>query len=210
MTLASYSPASEQSLLIVGLGDSTTAGTPRFRSPRENPPDGWGDRKSQYAYWMMKEHPEWNVVNQGIPAERSDQIMARFETDVAALQPAYVIVLAGINDLYQGYSAEFVIKNLKTIYKKARDTKIRVIACTALPYNDMPPAVRKEWLSLNRWIEENARKEKYVFCDTAALLTDANGRLMTTKDGYHPDVEGYKKMGELIARELSLRLRASQ
>ncbi len=41
-------------LTIVGLGDSTTAGTPGFRSPLESPPDGAGDETSQYAYWMRK------------------------------------------------------------------------------------------------------------------------------------------------------------
>ena len=40
--------------LIVALGDSTTAGTPGFRSPVEAPPDGAGDVESQFAYWLMQ------------------------------------------------------------------------------------------------------------------------------------------------------------
>ena len=58
---------------IVAMGDSTTAGTPAFKSPREAPPKGNGDETSQYAYWLMKAHPDWDVVNQGINAQRSDQ-----------------------------------------------------------------------------------------------------------------------------------------
>ena len=53
---------------IVAMGDSTTAGTPAFKSPREAPPDGSGDQTSQYAYWLMQAHPAWEVLNQGINA----------------------------------------------------------------------------------------------------------------------------------------------
>ena len=64
------------------MGDSTTAGTPAFKSPREAPPAGSGDETSQYAYWLMKAHPDWEVINQGINAQPSDVIAARFDEDV--------------------------------------------------------------------------------------------------------------------------------
>src|SRR5438876_193409 len=62
---------------IVALGDSTTAGTPGFKSPIEAPPDGRGNVESQYAYWLMKTHPDWRVLNRGVNGERTDQIHAR-------------------------------------------------------------------------------------------------------------------------------------
>ena len=67
---------------IVAIGDSTTAGTPGFKSPIEMPPEGQGDATSQFAYWLMQAHPEWTVLNRGVNGERSDQIRARFERDV--------------------------------------------------------------------------------------------------------------------------------
>src|SRR5687768_8723006 len=36
--------------VIVALGDSTTAGTPAFRSPVEAPPNGDGNKESQFAH----------------------------------------------------------------------------------------------------------------------------------------------------------------
>ena len=36
-------------ITIVALGDSTTAGTPAFKSPIEAPPNGSGNVESQYA-----------------------------------------------------------------------------------------------------------------------------------------------------------------
>jgi len=47
---------------IVCLGDSTTAGTPLFKSPIETPPDGHGDEQSQFAYWIRQAHPDWIVL----------------------------------------------------------------------------------------------------------------------------------------------------
>src|SRR5436190_19180560 len=73
--------ASVSTPTIVALGDSTTAGTPGFKSPIEAPPDGAGNVESQYAYWLMKTHPDWRVLNRGVDGERSDQIRARFERD---------------------------------------------------------------------------------------------------------------------------------
>ena len=55
---------------IVALGDSTTAGTPLFKSPIEAPPDGRGDERSQFAYWLMQRQPEWRVLNRGVNGER--------------------------------------------------------------------------------------------------------------------------------------------
>ena len=60
-------------VVIVAFGDSTTAGTPLFESPLEAPPDGRGDERSQYAYWLMARHPDWRVLNRGVNGERSDQ-----------------------------------------------------------------------------------------------------------------------------------------
>ena len=82
-------------LRIVGLGDSTTAGTPGFLSPLEAPPNGRGNPESQYAYWMMRMHPEWTVLNRGVNGQRSDEILARFERDVLSESPNYVVILGG-------------------------------------------------------------------------------------------------------------------
>lgn len=202
---SSLNTAAEEILTIVALGDSTTAGTPGFSSPLEEPPHGAGDPQSQYEYWMMKEHPEWTVLNRGVNGERSDQILRRFERDVLAAKPDWVIVLAGVNDLYQGYPVEAIQKNLGTIYQKAQKAGIRVIACSILPYNTSEAAVKKRMLEMNRWIKEYTSRQGLLFCDTFKAVEDAvrPGRLKSSPDGLHPDVEGYRKMGEAISEVLT-------
>lgn len=120
-------------LRIVGLGDSTTAGTPEFQSPLEAPPNGKGNFESQYAYWMMKAHPGWVVLNRGIDGQRSDEILARFQRDVVQEAPDYVIVLAGVNDIYQGIPLESIKRNILEMYASAVKAKIVPVAATVLP-----------------------------------------------------------------------------
>src|ERR1700704_4002923 len=97
---------------IIALGDSTTAGTPAFKSPIEAPPNGSGNVESQYAHWLMLSHADWQVLNRGVNGERSDQIRARFARDVIAAKPAVVVIIAGVNDVYQGRSAASVEREL--------------------------------------------------------------------------------------------------
>src|SRR2546428_9602009 len=103
-------------LTIVGLGDSTTAGTPGFRSPLEAPPHGSGNPQSQYAYWMMQSHPEWTVLNRGINGETSEEIRNRLPRDVLQVRPAYAIVLAGANANLRQRLPETVAQYLTAMY----------------------------------------------------------------------------------------------
>src|SRR3989442_5861562 len=100
--------ASVSTPTIVALGDSTTAGTPGFKSPLEAPPDGAGNVESQYADWLTQTHADWRVLNRGVNGERSDQIRARFQRDVVDARPDAVVIVAGVNDVYQGRSAASV------------------------------------------------------------------------------------------------------
>lgn len=189
---------------IVGLGDSTTAGTPGFRSPAEAPPDGAGDERSQYTYWVRRRHPDWRVLNRGVSGERTDEILRRFESDVVASRPQVVIVLAGVNDLFQGVPAGRVKENLAKIYDAASGRGIRVLVCTILPYDRASPAVQDRMREVNEWIRAAAAERGLAFCDTHSAVQDPArpGRLAGSPDGLHPDVATYRRMGEAIADAL--------
>lgn len=189
---------------IVGLGDSTTAGTPGFLSPLEAPPNGAGYERSQYAYWLAREHADWDILNSGINGERSDQILARFDRDVVGEQPKIVVILAGVNDIFQGFPAAFAIKNLSRMYSKAVEAGIAPVSCTVLPYNFMGKDEARTRRDLNTWIQAEARKLGIGFCDTAATVS-ARGdpdRLVGTPDGLHPDVDGYRSMAAAIGKSI--------
>src|SRR2546427_11324975 len=191
-------------LTIVGLGDSTTAGTPAFRSPLEAPPDGEGDPESQYAFWMMRAHPEWNVLNRGINGQRAAEIRARFERDVLAARPQYAILLAGVNDIPGGDHAEAVERHLAAMYADTLDAGIVPVAATVLPYDTATTRASGDLLTLNAWIESLPKVLGVPFCDTqAAVAPPAHlNRLRGSPDGLHPDVPGYRAMGEALVRTI--------
>ncbi len=194
----------EPPLTIVALGDSTTAGTPGFRSPLESPPAGSGNQRSQYAYWLMRRHPEWRVINQGVNGQRTDQILGRLQSSVLDFKPQVVIVLAGVNDLYQGYPADWVKRNLTLIYDRCSKQKIRVMACTILPYNKAGPGIRARMRDVNRWIQAASAERGFGFCDLFRVVEDPvrPWSLASTPDGLHPDPEGYRRIGEALADAL--------
>ena len=190
----------EPAVTIVGLGDSTTAGAPEHTSPAEAPPDGAGDPRSQYAYWLMERHPDWRVHNRGIGGERSDEILARFDRHVLALQPQIVVILAGVNDLYQGASVDRVTGQLQAMYARAVAAHLRVVACTILPYDGSSPMVQARMQRVNDWIRAYAAEHGLAFCDLFAAMEDPHrpGRLVSTMDGMHPDVDGYRRMADAL------------
>ena len=188
-------------ITIVALGDSTTAGTPGFRSPIEAPPDGAGDVESQYAYWLMQSHGDWRVLNRGVNGERSDQIRARFERDVLANEPTAVVIIAGVNDVYQGRPAEAVARELEEMYDAARAAGIAVVAGTIVPYDTAGLDENARMHAVNDWIRDYARRHAdIVVCDTRSAVSAPGqpDRLLSSPDGLHPSPDGYKRMAAAL------------
>ena len=185
------------SITIVALGDSTTAGTPGHRSPLESPPNGSGDETSQYAFWLMQVHPDWMVLNRGINGERSDQIAARFERDVVRIAPAAVIIIAGVNDIYQGRSVDQVTSQLHDMYARARQAGIPVVAGTIIPFNTATPDQNARMRQVNGWIRQ---QPDVAFVDTrsAVAASGSPDRLFESPDGLHPSPAGYRRMADAI------------
>jgi lysophospholipase L1-like esterase len=200
-------------MTIVALGDSTTAGTPGFKSPLEAPPNGSGDVESQYAYWLTKTHPDWRVLNRGVNGERSDQVRARFGRDVAQAEPQLVVIIAGVNDVHQGRSAESVARELEAMYVEARAAKISVVAGSILPYNTATPDENARMHAINRWIRDYAaRHEEVVFCDARAAVAapDAPDRLVSSSDDLHPSPNGYRLMAAALEPAIRAALAQAQ
>jgi len=195
-------------LTIVGLGDSTTAGTPAFLSPLEAPPNGKGNPESQYAHWMIEAHSDWTVLNRGIDGQTAAEIRSRFERDVLRAKPAYVIVLAGVNDIFGGSEAESVERELARMYADALDAAIVPVAASVLPYDRATPRATAAIFTLNTWIESFAKVLDIPFADTHAAVAAANAphRLRGSPDGMHPDVDGYRRMGETLTRTIEAHL----
>ena len=195
---------------IVAMGDSTTAGTPGWKSRVEAPPSGEGDETSQYAYWLMQWNDRWNVLNHGVNGERSDQIRGRFEKDVVDQAPAAVVIIAGVNDVYQGRASQHVIEQLVSMYERATRVGIRVVAGTIVPYNSATPEQNAAMREINECVRRFATDTKHIdFADTRAAVAAPgdSDRLFDSPDELHPSAEGYRRMAEAIQPALQRVLR---
>lgn len=151
-------------------------------------------------YWMTRRHPEWVVLNRGVNGERTDEILARYSTDVEDEAPDYVIVLAGVNDIFQSRPADGIRQNLRELYRRSTEAGIGVIGLSVLPYDSMSRAQFDAMLALNAWIEATSTEVGARFFDAHGLLSAAGrpGRLLSSEDGLHPDVAGYRLLGEAL------------
>jgi len=196
-------------IVIVALGDSTTAGTPFFKSPIEAPPNGSGDARAPYPAALAAMHPDWTVLNRGVNGERSDQIAARFDRDVLAHHPQIVIIIAGVNDVYQGRSAESVEAQLATMYARAAAARIRVIAGSIVPFNTASADQNARMHAINDWIRAQAARDANItFVDTrkAAARPDNIDLLSSSPDDLHPSIDGYHRMAQVIDAAIAKRV----
>jgi lysophospholipase L1-like esterase len=199
-------------MTLVALGDSTTAGTPGFKSPLEAPPDGEGDIESQYAFWLMRAHPEWRVLNRGVDGERSDQIRARFVRDVLDAAADLVVIIAGVNDIYQGLPAEHVEAELEAMFTLARSAPrgIAIVAGSIMPFNTATGEQNRRMHAVNDWLRRYVASHPDVaFCDTRLAVGSPldPDRLRSSPDGLHPSPDGYRRaalaLEPVISRVLS-------
>ena len=197
-------------MTVVCLGDSTTAGTPLFKSPVEAPPNGEGDERSQFPYWLRQAHPEWRVHNCGVNGERTDQIAARFDRDVLQHSPAVVVIIAGVNDVYQNLAADLVTAQLAAMYDRAAAANIPVVAGTIVPYNTATPDQNARMHAVNDWITaQRGVRSRFAVADTRAAVADSadTDRLAGSPDGLHPDIDGYRRMADALGPAVAEALR---
>jgi len=149
------------------------------------------------------------VLNRGVNGERSDQIRARFAHDAAQAKPAVVVIIAGVNDIYQGRSAESAEHELEAMYEAARAAKIAVVAGTIIPFNVATADQNARMHAVNDWIRgyAAARAGSIVFCDTRAAVAAPGqpDRLVSSPDDLHPSPDGYKRMASALEPAINSR-----
>ena len=167
----------------------------------------------------IRTHPDFfkanPYVNRGISGQTTPQMLVRFRQDVVNIGAETVVILAGTNDIAgnTGYSSlDMIMDNIKSMCDIARSNNIKIVLCSVLP------AYRYSWnkeVKPNRLIPElNFLIKKYAteqgieyvdFFSPMADMTPGNENGLPerlSKDGVHPNMEGYKIMEELILRAL--------
>ena len=146
----------------------------------------------------------------GPMADAARIVVEQAHPDVLDLNPQYVFIMAGTNDVAENngkITLENILGNLKSMVELAKAHNIRPILCSVPPAagfvwrKDLSPA--KDIIKLNKMIKEYADSINIPYIDYHSLLTDENGGLPKkyAKDGVHPVLAGYKLMEGLLLEE---------
>lgn len=157
------------------------------------------------------------VVNRGIGAQTSPQLLLRFQQDVVALRPRVVHIMVGTNDV-AGNSGpsrpEDFKNNIRAMVELAQAHDIAVVIGAIPPSNafywrpELQPAGRIA--ELNAWLADYARQRDVLFVDYHAAMLGAAGALRSdlTADGVHPDEHGYAVMTPMAHDAIALAVNA--
>lgn len=155
-----------------------------------------------------------SYVNRGIGGQTTAQMAHRFPDDVIALQPAAVVILAGINDIagnqYAAPTIPLIADNIFSMAELAEADGINVVLSSVLPALEFPWAPSKEpadkVIELNGLLEAYADERDFVYLDYFSAMVDEQNGLVAdyTFDGVHPNLAGYEVMQPLA--EAAIRL----
>jgi lysophospholipase L1-like esterase len=169
---------------VVFMGDSITAGWAREPFIRDNT----------------------NYVGRGIAGQTSQQMLVRFRSDVIALKPAVVHIMAGTNDVAQNTGPETPAEiegYIRSMVDLALANKIKVVLAS------IPPAHEFYWhqglspaapiRALNDWIKEYAASRGLAYIDYWSVLATPDGAMRPeySADGVHPNSAGFEAMRPL-------------
>ena len=149
------------------------------------------------------------IKNLARSGDTTQQMLDRFDNDVLPFKPQILIIMAGVNDIRMGATADVVIKNLEAIRDKCLANDITPVFCTITSMN--PEIINQRGIDLTDgdWRAEREQVNFWIkttpyFIEVTEKLTDEFGYLRAefTPDGLHPALRGKKIMGETIANYL--------
>jgi lysophospholipase L1-like esterase len=179
---------------VVFMGDSIT--------------EGWANQP------FIKENPDF--VGRGISGQTSPQMLVRFRTDVIALRPALVHLMAGTNDIAQNTGPETpadIEGYIRDMVELALANKIKVVLASIPParefywHRGLEPA--RQIRALNDWLREYAASRGLVYIDYWSVLATADGAMKPqySTDGVHPNAAGYEAMRPLASAAIESALK---
>jgi lysophospholipase L1-like esterase len=115
-----------------------------------------------------------------------------------------LLVQGGINDIVQKRLVEDAAANLRAMVRGGQELGLRVAIVDVLPWNNGWPDAEPQIRDLNALIAGLAHDESIPLLPFHDTLEDPErpGRMRSdwTSDGDHPSVEGYRRLGEVVAR----------
>ena len=158
--------------------------------------------------------PNKPYLNRGISGQTTPQMLIRFRSDVVALKPKVVVILAGTNDI-AGNTGPITLAaiedNFMSMCDIAKANHIRVVLASVTPVFDYPwkPGLEPvpKISALNAWLKDYAAKNNFVYLDYFSAMVDPATQGMKASlasDGVHPTKTGYAIMAPLAEKAIAL------
>lgn len=166
----------------------------------------------------VQQHPSFftgnGYIGRGISGQTSCQFLLRFRQDVINLRPKLVVINAGTNDVAENtgpYDENRTFGNIVSMVELARANKIKVILTSTLPaaafgWNPRTKDAAEKIAALNRRIARYAKEHKIPYVDYYREMVTGENRALNprySKDGVHPNREGYAVMEKLIEEAIN-------
>jgi lysophospholipase L1-like esterase len=165
------------------------------------------------AFWgvqpAFRSSKTW--INKGAGGDTAQNGRWRLCRDVIDARPAIVHVMFGTNDLAENAghpSVGQVFSYITQIVETLRANHIKVVLASVLPTAQFPwkkelrPAAKV--IALNRSLKEYALNKCIPYADYWSSMSTESGALkpLLTKDGVHPNAEGYAVMQPIAQRAI--------
>lgn len=178
--------------------------------PKTNSPIYMGDSITEF--WWRADSAFWkdnSYIDRGISGQTTPQMLVRFRPDVVDLHPPLVLINAGVNDISENtgpITLENIFGNIVSMAEIAKVNGIKVVLTSVLPTSyigskpDIKPA--EKVIRLNGMIKDYATKNHITYVDYWTALRDNVDGLdpKYTRDGLHPNLDGYKIMEPLAKK----------
>lgn len=194
---------------IVFFGDSITDSAKSFNA---NHPYGAG-----YVNMLRTEidvyYPELNIkiYNEGIGGNKTENLLERFNEDVASKNPDLVFLFIGINDVWHPYenggmpNYDDILGRMTLLINKIKNLGSEVVLLTpflfpADPFYDFFTELKPHFEAYYSLYKEYLNNNKLNYIDIYEILKPysivANNHL--TKDSVHPEIIGHGIIAQAV------------
>lgn len=179
---------------IITLGDSLTYGFPYTM-------------KESWVYLVSKEL-NINMANRGVNGAYTEEMRARVQYDIAALQPTHMTIMGGTNDAFMGFPASTVGENLAQVVSCCLEHNVVPILGIPIPcLSEQEERLLEEYRA---WMRDYAGKKMIEIIDFYSAMVDTESSQIKEElyfDSVHPNLAGYQRMAE-AAREVLGKLKS--
>lgn len=155
----------------------------------------------------------YNVINKGINGNTSANILFRFYDDVISLNPEYIFIMCGTNDLLCGRSLKNIVDNIEEMIIEGINIKSKIIIgipphiIKEMAYSMFTPSPFYDYCNdslkdLKKQLIDLCNKYKINYINFYDLLTNNSAENLYL-DGIHFNCLGNKIIFNVVISELN-------